>query len=153
MVIPGAVFQVRAIKFSTVGALNRLINISCGFCDNRKILFSAMFSTFSSYVHREGSVNTINKKKYYFNWFHISEAYSLGQDLGRFRKPASQLILYAHIDRITDFCILVISEAIYQARAFKFGSSGALDTLIDINPGFCDNRQIWLFDAISSYAH
>ena len=61
------------------------------------------------------------------------------QDLGHIRKPTSQLIKYAHMDPITDFCILVIPEAIFQARSFKFGSVGALDTLINIQPGFCDN--------------
>ena len=81
-------------------------------------------------------------KKIFFNWFHIWDTYSLGQDLGRFRKPAAQLIKYAHIDPITDFCILVIPEAIFQARAFKFGSVGPLNTLIKINPGFCDNCKI-----------
>ena len=47
-----------------------------------------------------------------FNWFHICDAHSLGQDLGCFRKPASQLIKYVHIYQITDFRIMVIPEAI-----------------------------------------
>ena len=76
------------------------------------------------------------------NWFHIWDAYSLGQNLKRFQKPASQLIKYAHMDLITRFCILVIPQAICQARAFKFGSAGALHTLININPKFYDNRKI-----------
>ena len=62
-----------------------------------------------------------------------------GQNLGHFRKPASQLnmhIKYAHIDPITDFCILIIPEAVFQARAVKFGSVEALNTLINKNPGF-----------------
>ena len=37
------------------------------------------------------------------------------QDLGHIRKPTSQLIKYAHMDSITDFCILVIPEAIFQS--------------------------------------
>ena len=44
--------------------------------------------------------------------------------------------------------------AIFQARAFKFGSVGALDTLIDMNPRIYDNLKIkfWrLFDTFSSY--
>ena len=43
---------------------------------------------------------------------------------------------------MTDFHILVIPEAIFQARAVKFGSVGALNTLIYISSGFCDNRKI-----------
>ena len=35
-------FQIRAFKFGIVGAINILINISPGFCDNRKILFLAI---------------------------------------------------------------------------------------------------------------
>ena len=44
--------------------------------------------------------------------------------------------------------------AIFQARAFKFGSVGALDTLIEMNPRIYDNLKIkfWrLFDTFSSY--
>ena len=74
--------------------------------------------------------------------FNFRDAYSFWQDLGRFWKPASQLIRYVHIDLITDFCILVIPEAIFQARAFKFGSVRAINKLININPRFCDNRKI-----------
>ena len=44
-------------------------------------------------------------KKCLFLLFHVGYTHSLGQDLGRFRKPASQLNKYAHIDPITDFCI------------------------------------------------
>ena len=44
-----------------------------------------------------------------------------GKTLGRFRKPALQLIEYVHINLINDFCILVIPETIFQARALKFG--------------------------------
>ena len=33
---------VRVFKLGTVGALNRLINTSTGFCDNRKIIFLAI---------------------------------------------------------------------------------------------------------------
>ena len=43
---------------------------------------------------------------------------------------------------ITDFCIMVIPEAIFQAGTVKFASVGGLDTLIDMNSGFCDNRKI-----------
>ena len=70
------------------------------------------------------------------------DAYSLWQDLTRFRKPASQLIEYAHIDPIIYFCTLVIPKVTFEARAFDFGSVGALDTLISINPGFCYNRKL-----------
>ena len=84
-------------------------------------------------------------------------AHLLGQDLGRFRKPASQLIEYAHTDPITDLRILVIPVAIFQVRAFKFGTVGALNTLININPGFCDNRNFLKFcrllDTFSSCVH
>ena len=48
-----------------------------------------------------------------------------GQGLGRFRKPASQLIKYVHIYPITDFHSMVIPEAIFIARAVNFGSVGA----------------------------
>ena len=87
-------------------------------------------------------------KKYSFNWFYIWDAYSLEQDLGCFRKPASQLIKYAHIDLITDFCILVIPGAIFQTREFKFGSVGALHTWINTNVGFCDNRKLLILPII-----
>ena len=43
---------------------------------------------------------------------------------------------------MSDFCILVIPEAIFQAGAFKFSSVGALNTLINTIPGFCDNCKI-----------
>ena len=88
-------------------------------------------------------------KKYFFNWFHICDAHSLGQDLGHFWKPASQqLIKYVHNYLITDFRILAIPEAIFQTKAVKFGSVGALNTLINMSSGFCDNRKI-LFLLIS----
>ena len=58
------------------------------------------------------------------------------QDNGHVLKPASQLIKYAHINLITDIFILVISETIFQIRAFKFVSVGALNTLINMNPRF-----------------
>ena len=41
-------------------------------------------------------------------------AHSLGQDLGRFWKPASQLIRYVHIYPIIDFRIMVVPEASFQ---------------------------------------
>ena len=63
-------------------------------------------------------------KKCFVYWSHICDTHSLGQDLGRFWKPASQLIKYAHICPITDFHIMVIPEAIFQAGAVKFGSVG-----------------------------
>ena len=87
-------------------------------------------------------------KKYFFNWFHIWDAHSLGQDLGRFWKPASQLIKYVHIDPVTDFCILVIPETIFQAREFKVASVGALNILNNINPKFSDNRKIIILQII-----
>ena len=60
----------------------------------------------------------------------------------RFRKTTSQLIKYAHIYQITDFCSMVIPDAICQAWTFELGSVGALNTLNNINPGFCDDRKI-----------
>ena len=68
-------------------------------------------------------------KKYIFNCLYICDAHSLGQDLGCFRKPASQLIKYVHMHSIPAFCIMVIPEAIFQAIAVKF-AVGALNTLI-----------------------
>ena len=65
-------------------------------------------------------------KKSFFNWFHIGDAHLLGQDLARFQKPALQLIKYVHTYSITDFRIMVIPEAIFQAGAVKFGSVGGL---------------------------
>ena len=38
--------------------------------------------------------------------------------------------------------------AIFQARAFKFGSVGALDTLIDMNPRIYDNLKIKILTII-----
>ena len=38
---------------------------------------------------------------------------------------------------ITDFHIMVIPEAIFQAGAVKFGSVGGLDSSL-----FCDNQKI-----------
>ena len=37
---------------------------------------------------------------------------------------------------------MVIPEAIFQVGTVKFASVGGLDTLIDMNSGFCDNRKI-----------
>ena len=54
----------------------------------------------------------------------------------------NQSLKYAHIDPISDFCILVIPEAIVQAGAFKFSSVGALNTRIKINPGYWNNCKI-----------
>ena len=47
-----------------------------------------------------------------------------------------------HTDPITNFCILVIPEAIFQVRAFIFGTFGALNRLINLISGFHDCRQI-----------
>ena len=58
------------------------------------------------------------------------------------------LIKYAHINPISDFCIFVIPDAIFQAGAFKFSSVGALNTLININPGFCDDCKILILQII-----
>ena len=58
------------------------------------------------------------------------------QDNGHVLKPASQLIKYAHINLITDIFVLVISGTIFQVRAFKLGSVGAINTLINMNPRF-----------------
>ena len=57
-----------------------------------------MFDAFSSSVHYKDNVYVISKKN---NRFHV-----WGQDFGCFRKPASQLIRYAHIDPVTDLCTL-----------------------------------------------
>ena len=54
----------------------------------------------------------------------------------------SSLNMHAHIYPITDFPIMVIPEAIFPAGAVKFGTVGGLDTLININSGFCDNKKI-----------
>ena len=43
---------------------------------------------------------------------------------------------------ITDFRIMVIPEANFQAGAVKFGSVRGLDTLINISSLFCDNLKI-----------
>ena len=72
----------------------------------------------------------------------------MGQDLGRFLKPASQLIKYAHIDPITDFCILVIPDVIFQARAFKFDIVGLLEHLTGLStliPGFAIITNFYFF--------
>ena len=53
-----------------------------------------------------------------------------------------QLIRYVHTDPITDFRIFGDPGAIFQVKAFKFGTIGALNRLINISPGFCDNRKI-----------
>ena len=53
---------------------------------------------------------------------------------------------YAHIDRFID--IFVIPGAIFQAGAHTFSSVGALDTLIGLNPGFCDNHNILILPVI-----
>ena len=55
---------------------------------------------------------------------------------------ALQLIKYVHTDPITYFSILVIPEAIFEVRAFKFGTVGALNRLININSGFYDCLKI-----------
>ena len=59
-------------------------------------------------------------------------------------KWAFQLIKYVHTDPITVFHILIIPEAIFQVRAFKFATVGALNRLINTSPGFCDNRKIFI---------
>ena len=41
--------------------------------------------------------------------------------------------------------------AIFQARAFKFGSVGALDTLIDMNPRIYDNLKINFDDYLTHF--
>ena len=93
---------------------------------------------FSSYVYKEGTFDAINKKNF-FDLFHIRDAYSLVLDYGHFWKPASQLIKLCILTRLLIFAFGVIPEVICQAKAFKFGSVGSLSTLININPGFCDN--------------
>ena len=55
---------------------------------------------------------------------------------------------YVHTDPITDFRILVILEAIFQVWAFKFGTIGALNRLINRSPGFWDNRKILFLEIV-----
>ena len=43
-----------------------------------------------------------------------------------------QLVKHVHTDPITDFRILVIPEAIFQVRAFKYGTVGALNRINNI---------------------
>ena len=47
-------------------------------------------------------------------------------------------------DPVTDFRILVLREAIFQVRAFRFGTVGALNRPISMSPGLCDNCKILL---------
>ena len=61
-----------------------------------------------------------------------------------------------HINPITDFYIWVIPEAILQARVFKFGTVGALNTLINKVPGFLMIAKFYfwrLFDTLSSFVN
>ena len=74
---------------------------------------------FTSYIHSEGTVYKINKISFFFNFILILDIHIHREDLERFRKPPLQLTKYVHIDPITDFCIYVIPEAFFQARAFK----------------------------------
>ena len=67
--------------------------------------FLAMFTKKASFSHWI--------KKCFVNWSLICDAHSLGQDLGHFRKTASQFIKYAHIYQMTNFHIMVIPEAIF----------------------------------------
>ena len=94
---------------------------------------------FYSYIHC--TVYAMNKTIIYF-LFHIGHAHSLLQYLGRFRKPASQLIKYAHIDPIADFFIYVILAADSQARGFKLGTTEAQNKIINISSGFYEYRKI-----------
>ena len=90
-----------------------------------------MLDAFSSEVHYK--VYVISKKILY--WFHVWDTQKSEQNLECFRKPASHLFKYAHIDPITDFCTLDIPEAIFQAGGSKFSTVGALNTLINIYSG------------------
>ena len=36
---------------------------------------------------------------------------------------------------------MIIPEAVFHARAVKFGSVGGLDTFVKISSGFCDNKK------------
>ena len=47
----------------------------------------------------------------------------MGQFVGRFRKPESTLIKYAHNNPITLFCVLSIFEVNFKDRAFKFNEN------------------------------
>ena len=56
-----------------------------------------------------------------------------------------------HTDPISDFCNLVISEAIIQGRAFKFGTVGAVNRLCFVI--IAKFYFWWCYDALFSYAH
>ena len=49
-----------------------------------------------------------------------------------------------HIHWSKTFRILVIPEAIFQARGVKFSSVGALNTPINISSGFCE-QSLWCY--------
>ena len=57
-----AIFQARAFKFGSVGALDTLIDMNPRIYDNLKIKFWRLFDTFSSYVIKKATVSAINKK-------------------------------------------------------------------------------------------
>ena len=47
LVIPEAIFQAGAVKVGSVGRLDTLVNISAGFCDNKKnTIFAEYFMHF-----------------------------------------------------------------------------------------------------------
>ena len=100
------------------------------------------------FIKKAATVFAINQKNISLIDLRFRMHIHWGKTMDAFEKPASQLIKYVHIDPITDFCILVIPEAIFPARAFKFGSVGALNTLIKINPRLCDNRKILILPNI-----
>ena len=71
------------------------------------------------------------------------DTHLLGQDLGRFRKLASQLIEHAHIDPIVDFRILVIPVAVFfSSRTFELGTVGTRNRISKISSGFGDYRKL-----------
>ena len=64
------------------------------------------------------------------------------QDTGN--GPCSSLNMCTLTHPVTDFHILVLREAIFQVRAFRFGTVGALNRPISMSPGLCDNCKILL---------
>ena len=56
--------------------------------------FFDFFKAFPSYANYEGTVYACMRqlKNGLFNWFQFMHTYHVGLDLGRYRKPASQLI-------------------------------------------------------------
>ena len=64
-----------------------------------------------------------------------------GQTLYAFENQHHSSLNMRNFAQFSDFLILVIPEAIFQAGAVKFGSVGRLDILINISSGFCYNKK------------